>query len=93
MKVVCEYPVGTLRTALAVNNITMVAMTLRQLPGVGQPFLAFANLSGNVGMADFSVHTDWAGHGNVVTNDVAKNAEMIQAMLDAPPLDAIVMAA
>ncbi|MEO3389507.1 hypothetical protein [Mesorhizobium sp. CAU 1741] len=91
MRVVCEYPVGTLRTALAVDNITMVAMTLRQMPGVGQPFLAFASLSGPAVMADFDLHPDWAGHGNLVTNDVAKNAAMVQAMLDNPPLDAIVL--
>ena len=91
MKVVCEYPVGTLRTATAVNNVTMVAMALRQMPGVGQPFLAFANLPAPAIMANFDLHEDWAGHGNKVSGDVAKNVEMINAMLAAPPLDAITL--
>lgn len=91
MKIVCEYPVGNLRTIAAVNNVQMVASAIRSMPGVGQPFLAFANLPSPAVMADFDLHPDWAGHGNLVTNDVGKNADMIQAMLDNPPLDAITL--
>lgn len=90
MKVVFEFN-GQLRTAAAVNNVQMVAMTIRQMPGIGQPFLVFANLPAQAVMADFGLHPDWAGHGNLVTNDVTKNAQMIQAMLDAPPMDAITL--
>lgn len=90
MKVVFEYN-GQLRTAAAVNNVQMVASTIKSMPGIGQPFLCFANLPAPAAMADFDLHSDWAGNGNVVTNDTAKNAQMIQAMLDAPPLDAITL--
>lgn len=90
MKVVFEFN-GQLRTAAAVNNVQMVASTIKSMPGVGQPFLAFANLPAQVVMADFDLHPDWAGYGNLVTTDTAKNAAMIQAMLDAPPLDAITL--
>lgn len=89
MKLVCEFPPGTLRTMTSTNNINLAALALKNVPGVGQPFLMFASLSGAVAIADFDLHPDWAGHGNVVTNDTNKNAEMIQAMLDAPPTDAI----
>lgn len=90
MKVVF-YQGGNLRTAAASNNTTMAGGALKSVPGVGQPFLAFANLPAQAIMADFDLHPDWAGHGNLVTSDTATNAAMIQAMLDAPPLDAIVL--
>lgn len=91
MKLVCEFPPGTLRTMTSTNNINLAAQALKNVPGVGQPFLMFASLSGTVAIADFELHDDWAGHGNVVTNDTAKNVEMIQAMLDTPPTDAVTM--
>ena len=98
MKIVCEYPTGTLRTATAVNNNTMVAMTLRQMPGVGKPFLVFDTLPANAVMADFdheSILVD-DGNGNmvrkyVVSNDVAANVAMIVDMLANPPVDAITL--
>lgn len=94
MKLICEYPVGTLRNAVTVNDIPTVAKALRNMPGVGKPFLIFAAdaYSGKVIMADFDLHPDWAGQGNVVSADPAKNAQIIQAMLDNPPLDALTLA-
>jgi hypothetical protein len=92
MKLVCEKPPGTLRTLTSTNNIALAANALKTTPGVGQPFLMFASLPGVVVQVDFDLHADWAGHGNVVNSDATKNAEMIQAMLDAPPLDALTFA-
>jgi hypothetical protein len=90
MKVVF-YQGDTLRTAAASNNVNLVAGAIKSVPGIGQPFLAFANLPAPAVMADFDLHPNWAGYGNLVTSDVAKNAAMIQAMLDAPPTDAITL--
>jgi hypothetical protein len=94
MKLICEFPAGTLRNAVTVNNIDAVATAIKSMPGVNKPFLLFASdaYTGTVTMADFELHPDWAGHGNVVNSDVAKNKAMIEAMLAAPPLDAIVYA-
>lgn len=92
MKLICEYPVGTLRNAVAINNVAVIGQALRVMPGIGKPFLIFQSLPGQVVMADFDLHSDWAGHGNVVTGDAAKNAEMVQAMLDNPPMDAVTFA-
>ena len=91
MKLLCEFPIGTLRTMTSTNNIALAAQGLMNVPGVGQPFLMFNTLPGKVASVDFDLHTDWAWHGNVVTNDISKNMAMIQAMLDAPPLDALVI--
>lgn len=89
MKLLCEFPIGTLRSMTSTNNLALAAQGLKNVPGVGQPFLFFNTLPGQVAAVDFELHTDWAGHGNKVTNDVQKNAEMIQAMLDTPPVDAL----
>lgn len=93
MKLICEYPVGSLRNAVTVSNINTVAQALKVMPGVGKPFLIFASdaYTGLVIMADFELHEDWAGNGNVVNSDVAKNKAMIEAMLAEPPLDAITL--
>lgn len=93
MKLICEYPVGSLRNAVTVSNINTVAQALKVMPGVGKPFLIFAAdaYAGTVIMADFDLHSDWAGNGNVVNSDVAKNKAMIEAMLAEPPLDAITL--
>jgi len=94
MKIVCEYPVGTLRTATAVNNVVMVAQAVRQMPGVGQPFLAFASLPANAIMADFDHESILDENGNrrfVVSSVVAENIQMINEMLANPPLDAITL--
>lgn len=91
MKLVYEFPAGALRSATALDNVAIVAKGIRSVPGIGRPFLAFAGnaYQGMVAAADFDLHPDWAGHGNVVNADETKNAEMIQAMLDNPPMDAI----
>lgn len=91
MKIVCDFN-GALRTLTTVNNVTTVANFLKNnVPGVGQPFLAFTNLSAAPVAADFSLHPDWAGYGNLVTDDTLQNVAMINAMLAAPPIDAITM--
>lgn len=98
MKIVCEYPVGTLRTATGVNHLGMLAKGLRVMPGVGQPFLVFASLPAPVIMADFdheSIMED-DGEGNmvrkyVVSQDEVKNIAMINEMLANPPLAAITL--
>lgn len=89
MKMLCEWPAGVLRSMTSTNHMGLAAQGLMNVPGVGQPFLFFASLPGQVAAVDFDLHDDWAGHGNRVTNDVVKNMEMIQAMLDNPPLDAL----
>ena len=94
MKIICEYPPGTLRNAVGVDNVNTLAQAVKIMPGVGKPFLMFASTAyvGQVVMADFELHADWAGHGNVVNSDVTKNKAMIEAMLAEPPLDAITLA-
>lgn len=95
MRMVCEFPVGTFRpNVVTVNDAVAVGKTLRTMPGVGKPFLIFdgAVYNGLAVGADFGLHTDWAGHGNVVNSDPAKNTEMINAMLANPPLDALLFA-
>ena len=94
MKIVCEYPVGILRTATAVNNVVMVAQAVRQMPGIGQPFLAFENLPANAIMADFDHESIVDENGNrrfVVSSVVAENVQMINEMLASPPLAAITL--
>lgn len=86
MKLVCEYPVGTLRTAAAVNNVSAVAMAIRQMPGVGKPFLIFSDLPGQATMAFFDMYPDY-----VVSSDVSANIAMINAQLASPPLDAVIV--
>lgn len=98
MKIVCEYPAGTLRTATGVNNLTMLGQGVRVMPGIGKPFLVFADLPAPAVMADFdheSIMVD-DGNGNmvrkyVVSADVAANVAMINDMLANPPLDAITL--
>jgi hypothetical protein len=91
MKLVCEFPVGTLRTMTTVNNVAQLATALKNVPGVGKPFLVFASLSGPALMADFDLHLDWAGSGNKVVSDVNTNIDMINAMLATPPTDAVTL--
>lgn len=91
VKIVCDFN-GALRTLTLGTSVQIAANFVKNnVPGVGQPFLAFTNLPASPIGADFDMHPDWAGYGNLVTNDAAKNAAMIQAMLDAPPLDAITL--
>lgn len=77
MKLICEYPVGTLRNATTVANKNTVAVTLKTMPGIGKPFLIFASLPGNVSMADFSMFPQF-----VVSSVVSENVAMINDMLD-----------
>jgi hypothetical protein len=87
MKLVCEYPAGTLRTATTANNNQAVAQAVKSMPGVGKPFLIFATLPGTVIFADLEMYPDY-----VVSTDVAANLAKIEAMLSTPPLDALTFA-
>lgn len=87
MKLICEYPPGNLRNVTTANNITSVATAVKNMPGVGQPFLIFQSLPGLVVLADFGMYPDY-----VVSSDAAQNAVLIQQMLDAPPIDALTFA-
>jgi hypothetical protein len=91
MKLICEYPVGTLRNAVTVSNVTSVAMALRQMPGVGKPFLIFASLPGKVVAADFDMfqNEEQTGPKWLVSQDVAANVAAINEQLAAPPTDAL----
>ena len=93
MKLVCDITyegVTTLRALAASSNLSAMAVAIKNKPGVGKPFLFFEELqSGHPAMADFDLHPDWAGHGNLVTSDTAKNLAMLQAMLANPPNDAL----
>lgn len=85
MKLICEYPPGTLRNNITtVNNIPTVGKTVRNVPGIGQPFLIFASLPSPPIMADFSMFPDY-----VVSANEADNVAMIEAMLADPPLAAL----
>ncbi len=84
MKLIAEYPVGTLRNATTVNNVNSVAVAIKTMPGVGKPFLIFASLPGTVVMADFGMYPDY-----VVSSDTATNVGIINDQLATPPLDAI----
>jgi hypothetical protein len=90
MKLICEF-VGALRTATTVNNVTSVAMALRQMPGVGKPFLIFTSLPGKVVAADFEMfqNDEQSGPKWVVSQDVAANVAAINEQLAAPPTDAL----
>lgn len=91
-KLVCVVNIGgvdTLKTIAASSNLDQCASALRTLPGTGKPFLFFASLPSNPTFADFDLHPDWAGLGNLVTSVVADNRAMIDAMLATPPTDAL----
>lgn len=87
MKLICEYPPGNLRNVTTANNITSVATAVKNMPGVGQPFLIFQSLPGQVVLVDFGRYPDY-----IVSSDVAQNAALIQQMLDASPIDALTFA-
>ena len=84
MKLICEYPPGTLRNATTAANIPAVASAVRSMPGVGKPFLIYQSLPGTVTIADFGMYPDY-----VVSSVVAENEAMINAMLATPPTDAL----
>ena len=77
LKLICEYPVGTLRNATTVANKNTVALALKNMPGVGQPFLIYAALPSSAIMADFSMFPQF-----VVSTVVSENLQMINDMLD-----------
>lgn len=93
MKLVCEITYEgstTLRALAASSNLNAMALAVKTRPGINKPFLFFDELqAGHPTLADFDLHPDWAGHGNVVTADTAKNLAMLQAMLASPPHDAL----
>lgn len=84
MRLLCEYPAGVLRNAVTTNHVPSVASVVRNLPGVGKPFLIFASLPGNPVMVDFSMYPQY-----IVSSDISANIDMINAMLDNPPIDAV----
>ena len=84
MKLICEYPPGTLRNATTVANLTTVATGLRVMPGVGKPFLIFQSLPGQVASADFDLYPQY-----IVSAVVADNLALINEALATPPLDAL----
>jgi hypothetical protein len=87
MKLICEYPAGTLRNATTSSNIAAVASAVKSMPGVGKPFLVFASLAGPVAIAAFDLYPDY-----VVSSDVSVNTALINQMLETPPTDALTFA-
>lgn len=95
MRLVCEYPPGSLRNATTVNSVSIVANVLKTMPGVGQPFLIFNTLPGAVAAVDWQHESIVDENGNtkyIVSADNADNAAMINEMLVNPPINAITMA-
>jgi hypothetical protein len=96
MRLICEYPQGTLRNATTVNNIAIVGQTVKTLPGIGQPFLVFSSLPGVVGAVDWQHESIVDENGNpkyIVSSVTSENVQMINAMLANPPLGAITLPA
>lgn len=96
MRLICEYPAGVLRNAVAVDNNYSVGLVVRQLPGVGKPFLVFYSLPGPLLLADFEHQSLMVDDGNggtrfkyIVTADPVANAAMVAEMLANPPTQAI----
>lgn len=92
MELVCEYPIGTLRTMTTVNNRVTVATAVKNVPGVGQPFLIFNTLPGTVAAADFDDPSILDANGDrkyVVSTNAADNLLLIDEMLANPPIGAL----
>lgn len=87
MKLICDYPTDTLRNATTSSDMNAVSMAVRVMPGVGKPFLVFATLPGQVVIADFGMYPQY-----VVSATAADNLDLINAMLAAPPTDALTFA-
>lgn len=86
MRLVCIDRTGTLRNNITtVANIGTVGQTLKNMPGVGRPFLIFSP-AGWVAPAavDFDLHPEY-----VVSAVVSENVAMIEAMLANPPIDSL----
>lgn len=80
--VVKKRGVDTFVTLLTAQN-TDHASHIKNVPGVGKPYMIFASLpDGNPTSADFS-------NAPIVSNDVAANQAAIDAMLADPPWDAL----
>jgi hypothetical protein len=94
MRLICEYPSGTLRNAVTVSNHYTVASGLRSMPGIGKPFLIYETLPGPVVAADFELHQNSEGTGPkwIVNADPNINLAMIEEQLADPPLDALTFA-
>ena len=91
-KLVAEFDFGDGPELLAVtasSKVDNMAVAIKTNPGVGKEFLYFADLQGTPVLCNFDLHPDWAGHGNKVTSDTAKNKAMLLAQLANPPLDAL----
>lgn len=86
VKIVCIDKTNTPRYNITgVNDVARVAKTLKNMPGIGRPFMVFAD-AGWVPptMVDFDLHPDY-----VVSADESVNAGLIEAMLADPPIDAL----
>ena len=75
MKLIADYPVGTLRNATTVANKNTVALALKSMPGVGNPFYIFNSLPGSVVAADFDMFP------YIVSSVVSENLAMINEQL------------
>jgi hypothetical protein len=86
MRLICEFPKGVLRNNMTtVNNIGTVGATLKNVPGVGEPFLIFANpFPVPPAMVDFDKYPQYR-----VSAVVSENVAMIEEQLANPPLDAL----
>ena len=88
MKLVYEWPEGTLQgNVVAINNPSTLAKTLKRVPGVGKPFLAFPSLSGIVAQWRPNMYPDYK-----VGETEAETVATINEMLANPPYDAIDLA-
>jgi len=76
MKLLAEYPVGTLRNATTVANKIVVATAVKNMPGVGRPFLIFNSLPSAAITCDFDMFPMY-----IVSSVVADNLAMIEEML------------
>lgn len=85
MKIICEYPPGTLRNATGANNVPAIAKSLKVMPGVGQPFMVFSSLPGLVTMV-----VDWSIC-PIVSADESVNAAAINDMLANPMTSNVVL--
>ena len=84
MKLICEYPPGTLRNATTSSNIAAVSNAVKSMPGIGKPFLIFESLPGTVTIANFELYPEY-----VVNADASVNQQLINDMLATPPTDAL----
>lgn len=84
LKVICEYPPGSLRNATSANDVRRLAIAVKNMPGVGRPFLVYNTLPGLVSIADFEMYPEYK-----VSANEAENEALINTMLVNPPMDAL----